>query len=91
MVIGIAAHEHEDVLDPVGHAKAEDALVEIRDRLHVGHDEGTCPNLNGATPPTDWFGVRNFQSVISSIVVSLMSWKASDFDMPGISSLGYRS
>ena len=45
VVVGIAAHEHEDVLDPVGHAEAEDALVEIRDRLHVRHHEGDVAEL----------------------------------------------
>src|SRR5262245_47313044 len=44
-MVGIAAHEHEQILDPVGHLEAEDAFVELSDRLHVRHHEGDVAEL----------------------------------------------
>src|SRR4051794_24852053 len=40
VMIGAAAHEHEPVLDPVGHAEAEHAAVEIGECLRIV--DGEC-------------------------------------------------
>src|SRR5262249_39110404 len=45
VVVAIAAQEDEEVADPVGHAKAQHALIELRRLLRVRHREGDVPEL----------------------------------------------
>src|SRR5262245_63222872 len=45
MMVGIAAHEAEEIADPVGDAKAQLALVECHGALDVGRVEGDMSEL----------------------------------------------
>src|SRR6516165_8400497 len=45
VMIGIAAHEAEEIADPVGDAKAEHLLVEADGTLDVGREKGDMPEL----------------------------------------------
>jgi hypothetical protein len=45
MVIRTAAHEYEEVIDPVGHSKLQHMLVERRNGFRVGRKESDMPEL----------------------------------------------
>src|SRR5215470_6044484 len=47
VVIGVAAQEDEEVADPVGHAKAQNTLIERGGLLRARHDEGDVTELQG--------------------------------------------
>ena len=44
-MIGIAAHEAEEIADPVGHAEAQHLFVERHGSLNVRREEGDVPEL----------------------------------------------
>src|SRR5437764_9246186 len=48
VMIGITAHETEEIPDPVRHAKAEHLLVESDGALNIGREEGDVPQLERA-------------------------------------------
>src|SRR5436190_19386630 len=48
VMIGITAHETEEIPDPVRHAKAEHLLVESDGALNIGREEGDVPELERA-------------------------------------------
>src|SRR6266849_376281 len=48
MMIGIAAHEAEEIADPVRDAKAENFLIEANGAPDVGSEEGDMPELERA-------------------------------------------
>src|SRR5436190_6446993 len=48
VMIGITAHETEEIPDPVRHAKAEHLLVESDGTLNIGREEGDMPELERA-------------------------------------------
>jgi len=45
VMVRIAAHEHEPVVDPVGDFETEDLLVEIRGLLRIVHHPGNVAEL----------------------------------------------
>src|SRR5690242_6378913 len=50
VMVGVAAHEHEEVADPVGNAEAEDVAVELGHRPGIMGDEGDMSELQHAGP-----------------------------------------
>src|SRR5438094_963351 len=48
VVIGVAAHEAEEIADPVGDAEAEHLLVEGNRALDVGGEKRDVPDLERA-------------------------------------------
>src|SRR5579863_2468423 len=47
-MVGIAAHEYEPVVDPVGHSEAEHALVEVSGLLRIVDHPGDMAELERA-------------------------------------------
>ena len=45
MVIWTAAHEYEEVINPVGHSKLQHMLVERRNGFRIGRKESDMPKL----------------------------------------------
>jgi hypothetical protein len=48
VVVGVAAHEHEEIADPVGHSKAQHLCIELGHRLGVVHGEGNVAKFERA-------------------------------------------
>jgi hypothetical protein len=48
VVVCVAAHEHEEIIDPVGDAEAQHLAVELDHRLRLRHEEGDMSDLEHA-------------------------------------------
>ena len=48
VMVGVAAHEHEEIVDPVRHLEAQHARVELRDRLGIVDVERDVAELEHA-------------------------------------------
>ena len=60
VVVGVAAQEDEEILDPVGHPEAQHAAIEIRHRLGILHHIGDVPELERAGAETLMVGAQIF-------------------------------
>src|SRR6516162_8994570 len=87
VMVGVAAHEHEEVVDPVGDAKAEHLGIELRRLLRIFDDEGDMAEFQWPDAVMLQMLAEVAPSLNSSMVVPLLSLNVSTGPMPGMVSL----